>query len=139
MARLLRLLCLLPPLMSFGAVAFAEDIQIEVSKIDCQRIVKYIPEPDVAYKGGVDVHGRPVAPADINGGNQLQIPDRIFIDLSIPFKDLLKNYNPKLKNAEVYVGTVEYDLTSGSLLYNGQELADPVENAIANECRKRYQ
>lgn len=119
--------------------AIAEEVRLEVSKSDCQRIVKYTPAPDVAYKPGVDVNGNPVAPADLNGGSQIKIPDQIYINLSLPFKDLLKNYNPKLKNAEVYVGTVEYNLASGKLLYNGQELTDPVKNAIANECRKRYQ
>ncbi|MDF2368657.1 hypothetical protein [Sneathiella sp.] len=118
--------------------ATAEDIRMVVSRKDCERIVKYTPDPDVTYKPGVDVHGKPVAPADLSG-SQIQIPDQIFIDLSLPFKDLLENYNPKLKNAEVYVGTVEYDIASGKLLFNGQELADPAENAIARECRKRYQ
>ena len=119
-------------------IASAEDIRMEVSRMDCERIIKYTADPDVTYKPGVDVHGKPVAPADLNG-SQIQVPDQIYIDLSLPFKDLLKNYNPNLKNAEVYVGTVEYDIASGKLLFNGQELADPVENAIARECRKRYQ
>lgn len=125
-------------LIGFVGSAMAEDVRMEVSRKDCERIVKYTPDPDVAYKPGVDVHGKPVAPADLNG-SQIQIPDRIFIDLSLPFKDLLRNYNPKLANADVYVGTVEYDIASGRLLYNGQELTDPAQNAIAKECRKRYQ
>jgi hypothetical protein len=125
-------------LMGPMGTAVAEDIRLEVSRQDCERIVKYTADPDVTYKPGVDVHGKPVAPADLSG-SQIQIPDQIYIDLSLPFKDLLKNYNPKLKNAEVYVGTVEYDISSGKLLYNGQELTDPAENAIARECRKRYQ
>ena len=119
------------------SVAQAEDFRMEISKTDCERIVKYVANQDVTYKPGVDVHGKPVAPADLPG-SQIQLPEKIFIDLSLPFKDLLNNYNPKLKNAEVYVGTVEYDLTSGRMLYNGQELSDPAQNAIAMECRKRY-
>ncbi|MZR30499.1 hypothetical protein [Sneathiella litorea] len=125
-------------LIGMTGIASAEDIRIEVSRQDCERIVKYTVDPDVTYKPGVDVHGKPVAPADLNG-DQIKFPDQIYIDLAIPFKDLLKNYNPKLKNAEVYVGTVEYDIASGKLLFNGQELADPAENAIARECRERYQ
>ncbi|MCF8466974.1 MAG: hypothetical protein K9G33_06190 [Sneathiella sp.] len=119
------------------SVAQAEDFRMEISKTDCERIVKYVTDQDVTYKPGVDVRGNAVAPADLPG-SQIQVPDKVFINLSLPFKDLLNNYNPKLKNAEVYVGTVEYDLKLGRMLYNGQELSDPAQNAIAVECRKRY-
>jgi hypothetical protein len=119
------------------ATAMAEDVTLEVTKDNCQRIVKYVAEQDVTYKPGVDVHGRAVAPADLEQ-NQIVIPNRIFIDLSLPFKDLLKNYNPKLKNAEVFVGLVEYDINTGRLLFNGQELSDPALNAIARECEKKF-
>lgn len=117
--------------------ASAQDVTLEVTKDNCQRIVKYVAEQDVTYRPAVDVHGRPVAPADLEQ-NQIEIPNQIFIDLSLPFKDLLKNYNPKLKNAEVYVGLVEYDINTGRLLFNGQELSDPALNAIARECEKKY-
>lgn len=132
--------CLLGLAFLFAStgLTLAEDVRMEVSRTDCERIVKYTADPDVTYKPDVDVHGKPVAPADLND-NQVKIPDQIFIELSLPFKDLLKNYNPKLENAEVYVGTVEYDIASGRLFFNGQELTDPAENAIAKECRKRYQ
>ncbi|MAL79716.1 MAG: hypothetical protein CMN55_11495 [Sneathiella sp.] len=115
----------------------AEDIRLTVSRSDCDRITKYIAAQDVIYQEGKDVHGRAVAPADLEA-TTIRIPERIFIDLSLPFKDLLKNYNPKLKNAEVRVGAIEYDIASGRMFFNGQELADPALNAIALECRTRY-
>jgi|TARA_R100000005_G_C5002159_1_gene209634 hypothetical protein len=115
----------------------AEDIRLTVSRSDCDRITKYSAAPDVTYQGGRDVHGRAVAPADLEE-TTIRIPERIFVDLSLPFKDLLKNYNPKLKNAEVRVGAIEYDIASGRMFFNGQELADPALNAIALECRTRY-
>ncbi|WP_373088889.1 hypothetical protein [Sneathiella sp.] len=120
------------------SVAGAEDFRLEVSKDSCDRIVKYVADPDVTYKPGVDVHGNAVPPADIDA-NSIVLPDNIYVDLSLPIKDLLKNYNPKLKNADVYVGAIVFDIQSGRLLYNGQELSDPAQNAIAVECRKRYQ
>ena len=118
--------------------AFAEDVELEVSEKNCSRITKYVAEQDVTFKPGVDVHGKAVVPADLNG-QQVKIPDTIFINLALPFKDLLNNYNPKLKNAEVYVGLIAYNISSGKMLYNGQELSDPALNAIALECQKRYQ
>jgi hypothetical protein len=117
---------------------YAEDIKLEVSKTNCSRITKYVAEQDVTYNPGVDVRGNPVAPADLDE-QKIKIPDTIYINLAIPFKDLLNNYNPKFKNAEVYVGVIEYNIGSGKMLYNGQELSDPALNAIAQECQKKYQ
>jgi hypothetical protein len=126
-------------MVPFAATAVAEDeIRLEVSRAACEQIVKYKQSPDVTYQPGVDVHGKPVAPADLED-ERTNIPDQIYVNLALPFKDLLKSYNPKLAEAEVNVGIVEFDIASGQLLYNGQELTDPAENAIANECRKRYQ
>ncbi|TNE34010.1 MAG: hypothetical protein EP348_11805 [Alphaproteobacteria bacterium] len=119
--------------------AFAEEARLEVSQEDCANIMKYVEEPGVEYKPGVDVDGNPVAPADLDGGSQIKLPDHITIDLSLPLKDLIKHVDPKLKNADVYIGAVEYDIASNRLYFNGQELADPAANAIAVECRKRFQ
>ena len=41
--------------------------------------MRHEPAPDVAYQPGVDVHGRAVAPADLNGGSQIELPDVIYI------------------------------------------------------------
>jgi hypothetical protein len=121
----------------FPVLAHGENFQFEVSKSNCQRIVKYVAEQDVTFKPGVDVHGRTVAPADLNE-SKLKLPETIYIDLSLPFKDLLRDYNPKLKNSDVYVGQIEYNISSGAMLFNGQPLADLALNAIARECRKKY-
>lgn len=126
-------------LMFAAGSASAEDIDAEivVSREDCQRIEKHLARADVTFKPGVDVHGKPVAPADLDD-NRLKIPDTITIDLSLPLQDLFTTNNARLKNAEVQLGQLEYDVLSGRLNFNGQELADPALNAIAIECRKIY-
>ncbi|MEX1035288.1 MAG: hypothetical protein WDZ54_04990 [Sneathiella sp.] len=123
---------------TFATSAFAEEIRLEVSRAACEQFVKYRQSPDVTYQPGVDAHGKPVAPADLED-ERANIPDQIYVNLALPLKDLLKDYNPKLADAEVNVGIVEFDIASGQLLYNGQALTDPAENAIAKECRQRYQ
>ena len=114
--------------------------RITVSEKNCERIQKHIARDDVTYKPGVDVHGRPVAPADLQD-NRLKLPDTITIDLSLPLQDLYApgNQPPELlKNADVQVGKIDYHINSGKLLFNGQELSDPAMHAIAEECRKQY-
>lgn len=123
---------------ALSPVAAADDVQITVSKENCARIEKHVAAADVTYKPGVDVHGKPVAPADLNGGNRLKLPDEIVIDLSLPLQDLLSSPPDRLKNADVRVGEIIYNINSGKMLFNGQELADPAMHALAEECAKRY-
>lgn len=121
-------------------LSFAVDAEINVTQKDCQRVEKHLARNDVAYKPGVDVHGNPVVPADLKD-NRLQIPDNIIIDLSLPLQDLYKGakgVDETLANAEVQIGKLDYNLSSGKLKFNGQELGDPALNAIAIECRKIY-
>jgi len=131
-------ICAMVFVSAFSSVAAANEVQITVSKENCTRIEKHVAADDVAYKPGVDVHGKPVAPADLNGGNLLKFPNEIVIDLSLPLQDLLSSPPDSLKNADVRVGEITYNINSGKMLFNGQELADPAMHALAEECAKRY-
>ncbi|MBL4739529.1 MAG: hypothetical protein JKY12_00955 [Sneathiella sp.] len=121
----------------YAASSVAADVQINVTKDDCKRVEKHIANDDVAYKPGVDVRGNPVTPADLTE-NKLTLPENIIIDLSLPIKDLFKDKNPRLENAEVQVGVLDYNLASGKLKFNGQELNDPALHAIAVKCKEIY-
>ncbi|OUR77027.1 hypothetical protein A9Q83_12445 [Alphaproteobacteria bacterium 46_93_T64] len=126
--------------VSLASTASAEEMILTVSEKNCARIEKHIAKADVTYKGGVDVRGNAVASADLNQ-NQLQLPESVTIDLSLPLHDLFSLANPpsrKLQNAEVHVGTLEYNLGSGKLTFNGQELADPALHAISEKCKEIY-
>ena len=53
--------------VSFSGAASAQQRQplvITITKTDCSRLIQHFPAPDVAYKPGVDVRGRPVVSAD---------------------------------------------------------------------------
>lgn len=120
--------------------SLAVDAEINVTKKDCQRVEKHLARNDVAYKPGVDVYGNPVVPADMED-NHLLLPENIIIDLSLPLQDLyegVKGEDEILANAEVQIGKLDYNLSSGKLKFNGQALGDPALNAIAIECRKIY-
>ncbi len=53
----------------------SEPLMVRISKTDCQRVVRHQASADVAYKPGVDVRGKAVAPADANGGFTIPLPD----------------------------------------------------------------
>lgn len=118
----------------------AADVEINVTEKNCSRIEKHFARDDVTYKPGVDVRGKPVAPADLND-SRIKLPDNITIDLSLPLKDLYAGdrvTNGTLQGAEVQIGKLEYSISSGKIKFNGQELADPALHAIALKCREIY-
>ena len=92
----------------FVAVAAPAAADVAISERDCERLLKHEPAPDVTYQPGVDVHGRPVAPADLNGGNQIELPDVIYIPIEVFVEDKYNiPANSVLFNARAQVGVVE--------------------------------
>jgi hypothetical protein len=136
---LARLGCLLgaaaAPLVFGTPMAYAESIVI-ISRNDCARLIVHHPAPDVAYQPGVDVHGRPVAPADLPGSNpSVAMPEEIAIDITV---ELQKRFglppNSALYKPEARVGTVVVK-PDGSATFDGQPLTSPEAGALAALCQ----
>ena len=117
-----------------SAVQAADGNQMRIPRRDCQQLVQYRPDPGVAYKPGVDVRGRPVAPADMPGsGISVEPPDQVTFEINF---DPLKGENRfRYLNPNLYVGTVVYDLSTGQATFNGVPLTDPEKDEIAERCR----
>ena len=109
--------------------------EVTISKADCDRLVVHQPAPDVAYQPGVDVNGRPVAPADLNGGIQIAVPETLRIPIEI---DLFNRFgipaSPDLYEADAQVGEVIY--RNGRAYFNGQPLQDDTAAEFAALCQK---
>src|SRR5688572_15205808 len=52
-------------LLFLCSVAQAETT-ITIDPSACREVIRHVPDADVAYKPGVDVHGKKVAPADLS-------------------------------------------------------------------------
>lgn len=109
---------------------------VAITREDCDRLVKYQQPSGVEYQAGVDAHGNPVAPADLNGGVQLQLPDTIVIPIEVLLQDRFYiPANSVLFDAKAQVGTV---VVQGDQVYfNGQPLQDPETAALEEACRER--
>ena len=105
--------------------------QVKISKRDCQRLVRHVPSADVAYKPGVDARGRPVASADAGGRKPLRLPSSFTFDITFDLGALAGG-----AGAELTVGSVRYDINSGSLTFNGQPLTDPAQSELAARCQR---
>lgn len=122
--------------VSLALIAAAAVAEIAVSRRDCERLVRHEPGPDVAFQPGVDVHGNPVAPADLGGGVQLELPDVIYIPIEVLIQDKYHiPANSVLYNARAQVGVVE--VRGNQVFYEDQRLTDPETAALEAACRDR--
>ena len=129
----MRILVPIALLMVCAVPAWAE---IAISQRDCERLVNHEPAPDVEYQPGVDVHGRPVVPADLNGGNSIELPDVIYIPIEVFVKEKYNiPANSVLFNARAQVGVVE--VHGDRVYYEDQLLGDHEVAALEDACRER--
>ena len=129
----MRILVPIALLVVYAAPAWAE---VAISQRDCERLVNHEPAPDVEYQPGVDVHGRPVVPADLNGGNSVELPDVIYIPIEVFVKEKYNiPANSVLFNARAQVGVVE--VHGDRVYYEDQLLGDHEVAALEDACRER--
>ena len=129
-----------PILLAAAAALIAGPVQAEVavSRKDCEQLVRHKPSADATYQPGVDVHGNPVAPADLNGGSQLKLPDVIYIPIEVLVQDKYGiPANSVLYEAKAQVGLVE--VRGNRVFYENQELTNPETAALEAVCRDQLQ
>lgn len=128
-------------ILSFGgvfAVLFlpetlaAQPLEIVVvGRTTCRTLTAHQPAPDVAYKPGVDVHGKPVAPADLpsSGGGQDQVKVALKRNLPVGVAGL--------GASEIVVGEVKVDLLTGKATLDGKPLEAGLQSDILAACARR--
>ena len=108
----------------------AGDVAVTIGKRECEYLMRHRPAPDVAYRPGVDVRGRAVAPAEGDGPAPLKLPDTYTFAISRTIAGL-----PGGAEAEMAIGTIEYDINSGRMTFNGHPLTDPLADELVIHCR----
>ncbi len=117
------------------ARAHEEKVEVAITRADCARLVEHVPAPDVAYQPGVDAYGRAVAPAELDGGTPIEIPETIHIPIEI---DLLDHFgipvNPALYKSDIPIGEVVY--RNGRLSFNGRPLQGDAAAELSRRCQE---
>jgi hypothetical protein len=133
--RALAVAALFGALAATSSLAAREPVYLEVDEAACARMVEHVPDADVTYQPGVDVHGNAVAPADLNPV-QVVPPNVFWIPLDIDLADRFGiPPDPKLFEGKIIIGTVRVE--GNRVTYDGQELTDPQEQALAELCQRR--
>ena len=125
--------------ITLGLTVFAWAVpasaEVAISRRDCEQLVRHEPAPDVAYQPGVDVHGRPVAPADLDGGSQIALPDVIYIPIEVLVQDRFGiPANSVLYAATALVGVAS--VKGNQVYFEDQLLGDPEVAALEEACRE---
>ena len=99
-------------------------------------LVAHHADDTVAYRPGVDVDGRPLAPADLPGHAPLTLsPEDVAVDPRIPLDAIVTlpaSLQPILDDAEIDIGLVT--LRDGIAYLGERRLADPAHAALAEAC-----
>lgn len=119
-----------------GGPSIAAERTVAIARSDCELAVRYVTPAGVDYQPGVDVHGHPVVPADLDEARRLQLPESIPVVIG---EDLRRRFHlsrrSPLFDADAVVGIVELRLRDRRLTFNGVALDDPEADALAAMCR----
>ena len=137
-----------------AAVAETDFAAGRISRLDCQRLVRHLTRPDVAYRPGVGVRGEPVVPADVAPRLRPRLPDSIVIDITVDVcqrvdpvtgRKLCRSVVPSVNGpvekqryeAEVAIGTVTVAGDGRRVYLNGVPLTDERAALVYAACRRR--
>lgn len=107
---------------------------VVLSVDDCARLRAGQAADGVDYVPGVDVGGRPVAPADLpRGATNRALPAA---DIELELADRGRRSRLEERRASVLVGRIGFD-RDGAILLNGEPLAAADRERLAAACREQ--
>jgi hypothetical protein len=127
-------------LTALSQPVYAATQSSEINPALCSALVKHTPDAGVAYQPGVDVEGKPVAPADLPGAPQMQMPQKITIPLTVSLAKVLNlntsqyPYNQLGAGTEAQIGTITVE--GDKVSFNGKPLTDAEQDNLAVLCMK---
>jgi len=106
--------------------------RVAVSRDACRWLVQHTARGDVRYRPGVDVTGRPVAPADLPGQPRIHLPKDILVDIDVDLRTLLGLTPAPGVDPDARLGFVV--VRDNRAYFNGQPLFDAARAKLAAHC-----
>ncbi len=129
---------LLPAFLTLLAtISIAAAQEVVITARDCDRLVQHEPDADVTFVPNVDVRGRPVAPADLPGSSQIQVPENFSIPITVDLAERLgiPPGGDADFTAEAFIGQVDVE-PGGRAFFNGQPLQDEAARQLSILCQR---
>lgn len=104
---------------------------VVVGRTTCRALTAHQPAPGVAYQPGVDVHGKPVAPADLPSNTAGPEQVRVLLKRDLPVA------RGALGASEIVVGEVKVDLLTGKATLDGKPLDAGLQSDVLLACTRR--
>src|ERR1044071_6414996 len=101
----------------------------------CRECTAHHPSADVTYEPGTDQYGRPVAPADIEGTPQLNMPETTSVQITVDQAAVLGLPPGITYRPEAYIGEVTV-MKSGDVYCNGKRVSQPQLQALCDQKSK---
>lgn len=117
----------------------ARAMVVSVSGGLCKRLVRHIPDPNVAYRPGVDAYGRPVVPGDLQDYSAFAslVPDTVTFHVVLDAFDAAGLTPPDgIETPGMVLGTVSYDINRSLFTLNGRPVTTDQQDALARACAR---
>ncbi len=136
----------------FVLPVIAEDANpvIRVDKAACRYVMRHVPDADVEYKPGVDVHGKKVVPADIDPPIDYHLEDSFYLRLTtdavkafgikVPeIRSNVQGSNPNSKDVTSETAFGYVTLKNGKAYLNNRPLDPDAQRQLAVLCKSQGQ
>lgn len=123
--------------LASATTAASAQITVEITEQDCSQLVQHVAAADVAYQPGVDVNGNAVAPADLDGPQQIPAPEVISFLLTLDLADRLGIQPVDAVDvlARPVIGIVAIT-SDGRVSFNGNPLTSDDQFELAQLCQR---
>ncbi|MCC6912939.1 MAG: hypothetical protein IT566_04495 [Rhodospirillaceae bacterium] len=129
----------LAALFVLAAVPAAAAETVTISTADCRKLVAHQPRPGVAYQGGVDVRGKAVVPADVNGSSALDLPAFLEIPLTVDTLKRLRGASGDVldsrRGLEGKAALGALTIKGDAVFWNGTQIQSRDEVLMAEACK----
>ncbi|MBR1778449.1 MAG: hypothetical protein IJ752_07720 [Alphaproteobacteria bacterium] len=115
--------------------AFADSVRMEMSEQNCVRLLAASAE----YVPGISTTGQTVAPADLNDGPEVTLPDPD--NMTLPVYVVLKRGFP-FWESDLEAGVLpaaQAEVKDGQVFVNGTLVSEDVHDTLKMACQKRLE
>ena len=120
-----------------ATTAASAQITVEITEQDCSQLVQHVASSGTDYRPGVDVNGNAVAPADLDGPQQIPAPEVISFPLTLDLADRLGIQPVDAVDvlARPVIGIVAIT-SDGRVSFNGEPLTSDDQFELAQLCQR---